>query len=81
MRKNLRYGLGGSFALLSLTLLTGCGSDENENIRDGRIRHLIVVSGENRSFDNVFATYTPPDSTQAIWNLRSRGIIPEFIEA
>jgi phospholipase C len=24
------------------------------------IKHLIVVIGENRSFDNVFATYVPP---------------------
>ena len=39
------------------------------------IRHLIVVVGENRSFDNIFATYTPSDSTQKIWNLLSQGIV------
>src|SRR5436190_18869694 len=38
------------------------------------IRHLIVVVGENRSFDNVFGTYVPPGS-QTIWNLLSQGIV------
>ncbi|UZR28585.1 alkaline phosphatase family protein [Methylococcus mesophilus] len=39
------------------------------------IRHLIVVSGENRGFDHVFGTYTPPDPKQKIWNLLSQGIV------
>jgi phospholipase C len=39
------------------------------------IKHLIVVVGENRSFDNVFATYTPSDPSQKVWNLLSRGIV------
>src|SRR5947209_10927466 len=38
------------------------------------IRHLIVVVGENRSFDNVFGTYVPSGS-QTIWNLLSEGIV------
>jgi phospholipase C len=38
------------------------------------IRHVIVIIGENHSFDNVFATYTPPGH-QHIWNLLSEGII------
>lgn len=39
------------------------------------IRHLIVVVGENRSFDNVFDTYMPSDPSQTIWNLLSQGIV------
>ena len=39
------------------------------------IKHLIVVIGENHSFDNVFATYVPPDPTQHVWNLLSLGIV------
>jgi phospholipase C len=39
------------------------------------IQHVIVVVGENHSFDNVFATYVPPDPTQSVWNLLSQGII------
>ncbi len=35
---------------------------------------MVVIIGENHSFDNVFATYQPPDH-QKIWNLLSEGII------
>lgn len=38
------------------------------------IKHVIVVIGENRTFDHVFATYTPNPS-QSILNLLSEGII------
>jgi phospholipase C len=38
------------------------------------IQHVIVIIGENRSFDHVFATYTPP-SGQNVWNLLSQGIV------
>jgi phospholipase C len=39
------------------------------------IKHVIIVIGENRSFDNLFATYTPADPTQHVWNLLSRNIV------
>jgi len=38
------------------------------------IKHLIVVVGENRSFDHLFATYQPV-AGQNVFNLRSEGII------
>ena len=38
------------------------------------IQHVIVIIGENRSFDHVFATYVPK-SGQTINNLLSEGII------
>ncbi len=38
------------------------------------IQHVIVIIGENRSFDHVFATYVPKNGQQ-IWNLLSEGII------
>lgn len=41
------------------------------------IKHLIVVIGENHSFDNVFGTYVPPDSSQTVWNLLSQGIVKQ----
>ena len=44
------------------------------------IKHVIVIVGENRSFDHVFATYTPPHGT--VSNLLSKGIVshlaPDF---
>ena len=38
------------------------------------VKHVIVIIGENHSFDNVFATYAPPRG-QRIENLLSEGII------
>jgi acid phosphatase len=38
------------------------------------IKHVVVIIGENHSFDNVFATYRPPDG-QKIRNLLSEGIV------
>lgn len=39
------------------------------------IKHVIIVIGENRSFDNLFATYQSPDHSQHVWNLLSQGIV------
>ena len=38
------------------------------------IKHVIVIIGENRSFDHVFATYVPKSSDK-VWNLLSEGIV------
>ncbi len=38
------------------------------------IKHVIVIIGENRSFDHVFATYKPREG-QSVSNLLSKGII------
>ncbi len=39
------------------------------------IKHVIVIVGENRSFDHVFATYVPKKKGERVWNLLSEGII------
>ena len=36
------------------------------------IKHVIVIIGENRSFDHVFATYEPVNKNEKILNLLSR---------
>jgi phospholipase C len=41
---------------------------------DLAIQHVIVIIGENRSFDHVFATYQPV-AGQTVFNLLSQGII------
>src|SRR5579875_527479 len=38
------------------------------------IKHVIIIIGENRSFDHLFATYIP-QRHQRIWNLLSEGIV------
>ena len=39
------------------------------------IKHVIVIIGENSSFDHEFATYVPRHRQDGIWNLLSRGIV------
>jgi phospholipase C len=39
------------------------------------IKHVIIILGENRSFDHVFATYVPKGRDQTISNLLSKGIV------
>ena len=40
------------------------------------VKHVIVIIGENRSFDHVFATYKPKNG-ESVSNLLSKGIIKE----
>jgi phospholipase C len=39
------------------------------------IKHVIVIIGENRSFDHVFATYVPKKPGEHVHNLLSEGIV------
>ena len=39
------------------------------------IKHVIVIIGENRTFDHVFATYKPVNSMETVFNLLSEGIV------
>jgi phospholipase C len=45
-----------------------------DNATTTPIKHVIVIIGENRSFDHVFATYVPQNG-QTVWNLLSEGIV------
>lgn len=67
-------------AVCALIAAPSAGASQTRNSRHTRtpIKHLIVVVGENHSFDNVFATYIPPDPTQKVWNLLSLGIVNQL---
>jgi len=54
------------------------GEQAGKNDRATRtpIKHVLVIIGENRSFDHVFATYKPKGG-QRIDNILSKGIINE----
>src|ERR1700677_4889730 len=47
---------------------------DNDQNTTSPIKHVIVIIGENRSFDHVFATYVPKPG-QNVRNLLSEGII------
>jgi phospholipase C len=46
----------------------------NDNNTLTPIKHVILIIGENRTFDHLFGTYKPPKG-ETIWNLRSLGIV------
>jgi phospholipase C len=77
--KALRAGAV-SVAMLPLALgnTFAYGESPNASSRDNDtsspIKHVIVIIGENRSFDHVFATYVPKKG-ETVWNLLSEGII------
>jgi phospholipase C len=39
------------------------------------IKHVIVIVGENRTFDHIFATYKPVNKGEKVLNLLSKGIV------
>jgi phospholipase C len=65
----LQFTLGAPFANAA-----GPQKPSTEPATASPIKHVIVIIGENRSFDHVYATYVPK-STDGIKNLLSEGII------
>jgi len=72
----LRVGLV-AVTVLQLSLggpLVSSAQAQEEGQTRTPIKHLIVLIGENRTFDHVFATYVPK-SKDSVSNLLSKGII------
>jgi phospholipase C len=68
--------------LLTLPMLAGAPiaafpqAPTNDKVTTTPIKHMIVIIGENRTFDSIYATYKPRPG-QSIVNLLSNGIITE----
>jgi phospholipase C len=69
-----------TLALLQFSLAGPLAAVANaaESSRDSRtpIKHVIVIVGENRTFDHIFATYKP-NGAEHVDNLLSKGIVEE----
>jgi phospholipase C len=50
-------------------------SNDNDANTTTPIKHVIVIIGENRSFDHLFATYEPVNKGEKVLNLLSEGIV------
>ena len=61
-------------ALFGAPIVTA-SADANESATTTPIKHVIVIIGENRTFDHIFATYEPVGNGETIWNLLSEGIV------
>ena len=76
--KRLQYGAVVSAAILSLFGAQAAFAQQpgsGDNATSTPIKHVIIVIGENRTFDHVFATYKPVHATDTVWNLLSKGIV------
>jgi phospholipase C len=72
--KGLRIALSG-IALLQFSLGGPVANAQDRSAATATpIKHVIVIIGENRSFDHVFATYLPKKG-ETVDNLLSKGII------
>jgi phospholipase C len=63
-----------ALAQLSLGAPLAAAAESHDKDTATPIKHLIVIIGENRGFDHVFATYLPK-SGDSVDNLLSKGII------
>jgi phospholipase C len=60
-------------------LAPAAAAPAESNTNDGNtttpIKHVIVIIGENRTFDHLFATYQPVKAGETVLNLLSEGIV------
>src|SRR6202790_454921 len=69
------FGLGAALLSAVTNLVTpSLAAETQKHPTAPPIQHVIVIIGENRTFDHVFATYQPP-AGQKVDNLLSKGII------
>jgi phospholipase C len=52
-------------------------SNTNDGNTTTPIKHVIVIIGENRTFDHLFATYQPVNKGETVLNLLSQGIVKD----
>ena len=61
-----------TMAPLAMAGRTAAANDGNTTTP---IKHVIVIIGENRTFDHLFATYKPVNKGEKVLNLLSEGIV------
>src|SRR3981189_1201359 len=76
-----RVGLLG-VSLAALALSQGARAEDGQNANDSiktasPIKHVIIIVGENRSFDHLFATYRPKSDDERVLNLLSERIVKD----
>jgi phospholipase C len=74
-----RFGLLG-VSLAALALSQGVRAAQGQNPADAiktasPIKHVLIIVGENRSFDHLFATYRPKSDGERVLNLLSERIV------
>src|ERR1700739_1020587 len=52
-------------------------ADANDNATASPIKHVIVIIGENRSFDHICRHHKPVNKNETVLNLLSEGIVKD----
>src|SRR5579864_179757 len=79
-KRSVSAKFGASLMSFLLTVLPAFSQPRDKDDEGERheaktpIKHVIVLIGENRTFDHIFATYVPK-SEDSVSNLLSKGII------
>src|ERR1700739_1765463 len=64
-----------SIAPIAAVAADAAPSGANDDNTTTPIKHVIVIIGENRTFDHLFATYQPAKKSESVLNLLSLGIV------
>ena len=78
-RNGLKYRLLSCVALAAMAgntmapIAMAAESDDAATLTP--IKHVIIIIGENRTFDHIFATYKPVNKGEKVLNLLSRRIV------
>ena len=75
-RQHLAVGMSLFALIANLGAPVPAAAQNNSNHTTTPIKHVIVIIGENRSFDHVYATYKPKNG-ETVSNLLSKGIIKQ----
>jgi phospholipase C len=67
-------GFAAAIWLLAASQCSATPLDRNDDKTTTPIKHVIIIVGENRSFDHIFGAYEPRPG-QSIFNILSQGII------
>jgi phospholipase C len=77
--KATAWALMFAVVFLNVPVPTRAGNDPDNPVDKIRtvtpIKHVIIIVGENRSFDHIFATYKPKNDEDRVQNLLSEGIV------
>jgi phospholipase C len=83
LRKPAAGGVSFSLALIAMLQFSFFGpavgnmnAADNSNKTVTPIKHVIIIVGENRTFDHIFATYKPK-AGESVNNLLSEGIVKD----
>jgi len=76
-RKTLKYKLLSCVALGAMVSKAAApvAAAAQDNATLTPIKHVIVIIGENRTFDHIFATYEPVNKNEKVLNLLSKKIV------